>query len=373
MRKMLSSKGLRFVTTLIFIIVMYLLFILLPRLVMGERYAYVDISSLTLFLTVIATIVLQLLGDVLNFNNTDHGFLAVVKRVVFDVVAVLSVCFALALSLSSQAEEGANLNLFETALMNTRTFVLPTLCLLWLIATTKGFRLAAIPFLFPASMAGGYLLSLIFSALFRSMPANKSGFTFALFALLFLVVMIIWRIKAGAAFSNMGTDGGDFAHKKTSYTSSYQASPFRDTAVRSSGSSTSTASGTSATKTSVSSGSADDDEAFDPDDFRSDLADCMDRVKSSYTGYESFGVGYSKVTLRVECRINHAEHSVCFFVYGRTVYSGERSVKDSEEINDIYRTTKEGILSDAEDYISRLRRRYGAKAPNYRVKIYINR
>ena len=201
MRKILNNKFLRLLTTVVFAIVIYLLFSVLPAAVMGENFADIaDEVSIMLALTIVEALLLQLLGDVLNSDKWNSGFLGLLKRILFTVLAVLGVIVGIALTWS---DIGSNIGVFATALARTSSFACPLLCAAWLVASSKGMSAKTAPFYMPAAMVASFLLGILFACIGSSSASKQTAnVIITLIDIALLVAMIVWRIKVGAEFSD---------------------------------------------------------------------------------------------------------------------------------------------------------------------------
>lgn len=198
MRKILNNKFLRLLTTVVFAIVIYLLFSVLPAAVMGENFADIaDEVSIMLALTIVEALLLQLLGDVLNSDKWNSGFLGLLKRILFTALTVLGVIVGIALTWS---DIGSNIGVFATALARTSSFVCPLLCAAWLVASSKGMSAKTAPFYMPAAVVASFLLGLAFA--FMGSANQTANIIITLVDIALLVAMIVWRIKVGAEFSD---------------------------------------------------------------------------------------------------------------------------------------------------------------------------
>lgn len=198
MRKILNNKFLRLLTTVVFAIVIYLLFSVLPATVMGENFADIaDEVSIMLALTIVEALLLQLLGDVLNSDKWNSGFWGLLKRILFTALTVLGVIVGIALTWS---DTGSNIGVFATALARTSSFVCPLLCAAWLVASSKGMSAKTAPFYMPAAMVASFLLGILFA--FIGSANQTANIIITLIDIALLVAMIVWRIKVGAEFSD---------------------------------------------------------------------------------------------------------------------------------------------------------------------------
>lgn len=226
MRKILNNKFLRLLTTVVFAIVIYLLFSVLPAAAMGENFADIaDEISVMLALTIVEALLLQLLGDVLNGDKWNSGFLGLLKRILFTVLAVLGVIVGIALTWS---DIGSNIGVFATALARTSSFVCPLLCAAWLVASSKGMSAKTAPFYFPAAMVASFLLGILFACVGSAASKQTTNVIITLVDIALLVAMIVWRIKVGAEFSDyQATSSASFntarAAKKSSSTQTAQS------------------------------------------------------------------------------------------------------------------------------------------------------
>ena len=217
MRKILNNKFLRLLTTVVFAIVIYLLFSVLPAAVMGENFADIaDEVSIMLAFTIVEALLLQLLGDVLNSDKWNGGFLGLLKRILFTALTVLGVIVGIALTWS---DIGSNIGVFATALARTSSFVCPLLCAAWLVASSKGMSAKTAPFYMPAAILASFLLGLAFA--FMGSSNQTANIIITLVDIALLVAMIVWRIKVGAEFSDyQATSSASFNTTRTAKKSS---------------------------------------------------------------------------------------------------------------------------------------------------------
>ena len=203
---MLRNRGLRLVSTIVLFIVLYLLCVTLPSAVVPDFRIVNQNVQLTLILLFAVTLILQILGDILNFSWANDGIVALIKRIIFDALAIGCCIVGVAVSLGNGLNEEPGF--LSSAFQYAAVFSAPVLAFLYLIATTEDFPLESVPFYMPASFVGTFILGLIASAIFGGYSlSDTSGTIRALLILAIFIAMIIWRIKVGGAFSEFGEEG----------------------------------------------------------------------------------------------------------------------------------------------------------------------